>query len=140
MFDEPNDDEALRELEGIRIHRMRFKWLADGCETWDQVIAALKERICLVKQLRRQRAKILEPCRDDYLPYQIPSERGVYATYQGIQNDCYEFRLSDNCVKHFPVNPQADNLSSCPTGTRVILLLDAKGGVEWFYKSMIHPT
>lgn len=47
---------------------IRFKWLADGCETWDEVIERLEERIKEVKKLKEQ-GFIIESSHDDYLFY-----------------------------------------------------------------------
>lgn len=47
---------------------MRFKWLADGCKTWDAVIKRLEERKQEVQNLKKQ-GYVIESSRDDYLHY-----------------------------------------------------------------------
>lgn len=50
---------------------MRFKWLAEECKTWDEVIEELEKRIEVVKVLKAEGYEIGQN-EDDYLFYEKP--------------------------------------------------------------------
>ena len=53
---------------------MRFKWLADGCEIWDEVIERLEEMKKEIQRLKKQGCVIYSSS-DDYLIYSKPEPR-----------------------------------------------------------------
>lgn len=54
---------------------MRFKWLAEECKTWDEVITNLEERIEVIKVLKAEGYEIGQN-EDDYLFYQKNPKKG----------------------------------------------------------------
>ncbi len=53
---------------------MRFKWLADGCETWEAVIERLEEMKKEIQRLKKQ-GYVIDSSSDDYLFYYKPEMR-----------------------------------------------------------------
>jgi len=71
---------------------IRFKWLADDCKTWDEVIEALKARIELIKYLKELGCKILQND-NDYLFYSIPKKR--------VKEYCKKFKMEEEDLYPF---------------------------------------
>jgi hypothetical protein len=126
------------ELEQVRSHVLRFKWLADGCQTWDEVITAIQEYIDFIKNLDAQKARIIQND-SDYLYYTIPGEYGVYALYEGIKEDDWVFLLPDGRTVTYPIDPDFDALKHTPIGTRIAARLDAAGEIQSFHVSFHQP-
>lgn len=55
-------------MNADKTETMRFKWIAEGCTTWDEIIARLKQRIAEIEKLRDQGAQIVENS-EDYIYY-----------------------------------------------------------------------
>jgi len=70
------------------VFTMRFKWLADGCKTWDEVIARLVSRINDIKELQARGATVDCEIFDDYLYYR--DETREY--YHDKGEDVYKIR------------------------------------------------
>ena len=122
------------ELDSVRSHVMRFKWLAADCQTWDEVITTIQEYIDYITHLETQQAQIIEND-SDYLFYTIPGEYGVHALYEGIKDNRWVFLLPDGQTVTYPFDPDFKVLDHTPTGTRITLLLNAKGEVQSFHIS-----
>jgi nitrogenase subunit NifH len=53
---------------------IRFKWLADGCKTWDDIVIALSNKSDDIKYLKNIGSKIIQN-EDDYLYFDIPEDK-----------------------------------------------------------------
>ena len=126
------------ELDQVRSHVLRFKWLADDCQTWDEVITAIQERIDFIKDLEAKQARIIQND-SDYLYYTIPGEHGVYATYEGTKEGNWVFLLPDGRTVTYPIDPDFDRLDNAPIGTRIAARLNAAGEIRSFHVSFHQP-
>ena len=62
---------------------LRFKWIADDCKTWDEVIEELRKNIEFVTKLKGLGCEILDSA-DGYLHYTVP--RGKAKEFNKICN------------------------------------------------------
>lgn len=124
-------EDEWSELDGIRTHIMRFKGIADGCATWEEIIKALQDRIVFIKELMVKGAQLID-IDNDHLFYRIPSEYSLYGIFQGVTKDYYQFLLDDGRLVTYPVEQEYDRLADAPVGTRVIVLVDAEGKPQNF--------
>jgi hypothetical protein len=126
------------ELDQVRSHVLRFKWLAEDCKTWDEVITAIQEYIDFIKDLDAKQARIIQND-SDYLYYTIPGEHGVYATYEGTKEGNWVFLLPDGRTVTYPIDPDFDALDHTPKGTRIATRLNAAGEIRAFHVSFHQP-
>ncbi|MFX1577984.1 MAG: hypothetical protein ACFFCF_12565 [Promethearchaeota archaeon] len=139
MSEKPNLSwEEREELDQIRSHVLRFRWLADGCQTWDDVIRAIQEQIDFIETLDTQNAQIIQND-SDYLFYTVPGEFGVYALYEGTEGENWIFRLPDGRKIIYPIDSEFDALDHRPIGTRIAVLLDSEERIQSFHVSFHQP-
>ena len=67
---------------------MRFKWLANGCENFDEIIEALTESISYIKYLQALGCEISQNADDDYIYFSIPKK--FIKTYADDRGCCIE--------------------------------------------------
>lgn len=128
-----DEEEPDWELESVRTHIMRFKWLADGSKNWNEVITRIQERIRVIRALMKAGAYIMKPTWDDYLRYQIPGEYSTHATYLGIKADKYQFHLPNGRIVTYPVDPKWTSFNEATTGKRVTVLINRTGEIVRFF-------
>ncbi|MFX1563877.1 MAG: hypothetical protein ACFFDP_11300 [Promethearchaeota archaeon] len=133
------DEDDDHELRAITEHCLRFKWLADGCSTWDDVIESIKDFITHIQELKQLKAEILDN-NSDYLFYRIPSQYGAYATYLGKKGKHYQFQLANGETVTYPIDPEEDNLAHQKIGTRIVLLLNTAKEVLSFMVPFTQPS
>lgn len=88
-------EDELNELDAATHHIMRFKWLADDCHTWDDMIQALKDRITFIQDLKSSGAEILDN-NNDHIFYEIPGEQAIFATLTTLTDTECTFQLDDD--------------------------------------------
>ncbi|MFX1563878.1 MAG: hypothetical protein ACFFDP_11305 [Promethearchaeota archaeon] len=127
-------EEEWNELHLITTHTLRYKGLADGCETWDEVLQQLNLALQGIQELKGKNAEIIDN-QESFLFYQIPGEYGAYATYEGLQKRHYQFKLLHN--GHIVTAPleDPDCLTQTPIGTRIAILLNPKEEVQAFRRA-----
>jgi len=59
---------------GEKLLIMRFKWLADGCESWEEVIKALRDRIKECERLADEGYRVVDS-HDGYLTFESPDSK-----------------------------------------------------------------
>ena len=122
-------DDERHELDTVRDRIMRFKWLADDCHTWDEVIDALNDRIAYINDLKARGAELVQNNNDDYLFYHIPNETPIYATLTHITDTTYTFQLDDGTTLTTPTT-QRFYLKDEPLGRTLILYVTPDGTIH----------
>jgi hypothetical protein len=120
-------EDELSYLEGFRHHIMNFKYIADECGSWDDIINTLQAHIEFIKKLKTQGAEISN-FDNHILFYELPDEHSVFATLTAIQTDTYEFQLADGTRLTTPIT-KADTISPDRIGTQLVLLITEHGEV-----------
>ncbi|MFX1403241.1 MAG: hypothetical protein ACFE9D_02040 [Promethearchaeota archaeon] len=105
---------------------MRFKWLADDCTTWDDIIHALHHRITAIEDLKAQGAILAQNNNDDYIFYEIPGETAIFATLTTLTDTECTFQLDDGATITTP-RPDWTDFTHDHLHCRLVLLITETG-------------
>jgi hypothetical protein len=120
--------DELDYLYGFRQHIMNFKYIADECATWDDIIEAFQAQIEYIEELKAQGAEITN-FDAHFLFYEVPGEFAVFATLTKIQADKYEFELSDGTRLTSPITKE-NLIPATRLGTQLVLLITEDGEIR----------